>query len=95
MAELTNRSRFCIKVHNRGDLTRHFPFNATVAVKAYVQDLRSQGLKPKVDQLDEYWLVRVRERGLKPLQATFSSRSEAEGFIEQCRPQSVFSAALR
>lgn len=87
MAELTNRSRFCIKVHNRGDLTRHFPFNATEAVKAYLQDLRLQGLKPKVDQLDEHWLVRVRERGHKPLQATFSSRSEAEGFIEQVRAE--------
>ena len=87
MAELTNRSRFRVKVHNRADLTRHFPFTATEAVKAYLESLREQGLKPKADQLDEHWLVRVRERGHKALQATFQSRVEAEVFLEQVRAE--------
>ena len=83
MAELTNRSRFCVKVQNREDLTRSFPFTDKDAVKGYLQALRAQGFKPKVDQRDEHWLVRIRQRGHKPLQATFPSQAEAEDFIEQ------------
>ncbi|MDE2187521.1 MAG: hypothetical protein KGJ76_12360 [Betaproteobacteria bacterium] len=64
MAELTNRSRFVVKVQNREDLTRHFPFTNQDAVKGYLQVLRAQGFKPKVEQLDEHWLVRIRQRGL-------------------------------
>lgn len=83
MAELTNRSRFHVTVRNRDDLARHFPFTQMSAARAYIEDLRAQGFKPKGEQLDEHWLVRIRERGHKPLQATFSSQVDAEDFIEQ------------
>jgi hypothetical protein len=83
MAELTNRNRFHVTVRKRDDLARHLPFTQMSAARAYIEDLRSQGFKPKGDQLDEHWLVRVRERGHKPLQATFSSLAAAEDFIGQ------------
>ena len=83
MAELTNRSRFRITVRNRDDLARHFSFTQMPAARAYLEELRAMGLKPKGEQLDEHWLVRIRQRGHKPLQATFSSQVEAEDFIEQ------------
>jgi integrase len=83
LADLTNRSRYVGSVKNRGDLTRHFSFNQVKQLEAYVAELRSQQLKPHVNQLDESWLVRIREKGHKPQNATFRSRQEAEQFLAQ------------
>lgn len=81
MADLTNRSRFRVTVRNRDDLTQHFSFNMLGEVEAYMAKLRAQHLKPRVEQLDESWLVRIREKGHKPLSPTFKTRKEAESFI--------------
>ncbi len=81
MADLTNRSRFRVTVKNRDDLTRHFSFNQLDDVEAYMAEKRKQHLKPRVEQLDESWLVRIREKGHKTLSATFKTRKDAEGFI--------------
>lgn len=81
MADLTNRGRFRVAVKNRDDLTRHFSFNRLDDVGSYMACLRAQRLKPRVEQLDESWLVRIRDKGHKPLSATFKTRKEAEGFI--------------
>ena len=81
MADLTNRSRFRVTVKNRDDLTQHFSFNNLDEVEAYMAQLRVQHLKPRVEQLDESWLVRIREKGHKLVTATFKTRKEAEGFI--------------
>ena len=67
MADLTNRSRFRVTVKNRDDLTRHFSFNQLDDVEAYMAEKRKQHLKPRVEQLDESWLVRIRDKGHKPL----------------------------
>ena len=40
-----------------------------------MRELRAQGYKPRAEQLDESWLVRIRERGHKPLEATFESEA--------------------
>jgi hypothetical protein len=81
MADLTNRSRFRVTVRNRDDLTQHFSFNKLDDVEAYMAKLRVQHLKPRVEQLDESWLVRIREKGHKPLSPSFKTRKEAESFI--------------
>ena len=81
MADITNRSRFRVTVRNRDDLTLHFPFNKLQAVKAYRDKLLEQRLKPRIEQLDESWLVRIREKGHKPLFASFVSHEEAKGFV--------------
>lgn len=81
MADLTNRSRFRVTVKNRDDLTRHFSFNQLDDVEAYMAEKRKQHLKPRVEQLDESWLVRIRDKGHKPLSATFQTRKDAESFI--------------
>lgn len=81
MADITNRSRFRVTVKNRDDLTAHFPFNKFEAVDTCMKALRKQGYKPRAEQLDESWLVRIRQTGHKPLSATFKSRDEAEGFV--------------
>ena len=63
MAHIANRSRFRVTVKNKPDLTQHFSFSKVAAVEAYMKELRAQGYKPRAEQLDESWLVRIRERG--------------------------------
>jgi hypothetical protein len=81
MADLTNRSRYRVSVKNRDDLTAYFPFNKFKAVEAHVEELKGQGYKPHTDQLDESWLVRIREKGHKEQFLTFESQEEADGFL--------------
>lgn len=83
MPDCINRSRFRVTVKNREDLTRHFSYNKLDVVKAYMEELRTQHLKPHVCQLDEHWLVRIRNKGHKPVQTTFISRDEADRFVKQ------------
>lgn len=83
MAHIANRSRFRVTVKNRPDLTRHFSFDKVAAVEAYMSELRDQRLKPKAVQLDESWLVRIRDKGHKPLEATFSSEAAATQFVDK------------
>lgn len=83
MPNCINRSRFRVTVKNRDDLTRHFPYDKVDAVKAYMEELRARHLKPHVVQLDEHWLVRIRNKGHKAVQATFKSRDEADLFVKQ------------
>lgn len=83
MATIANRSRFRVTVKNRPDLTAHFPFNRLKAVQDCMQALRAQGHRPRVEQLDERWLVRIREKGQKPQFATFASLELAQAFIRR------------
>lgn len=78
---ITNRSRFRVSIRNRDDLTKHFPYDKKKAVTAHMEKLRAQQLKPRVEQLDEAWLVRITQKGFKDINETFTSRKEAEGFI--------------
>jgi len=81
MADVTSRSHVRVTVKNRDDLTRHFSFNQLDDVEAYMAEKRKQHLKPRVEQLDESWLVRICEKGHKTLSATFKTRKDAESFI--------------
>lgn len=83
MADLTNRSRFRVSVKNRDDLTAYFPFNKAPAVKACMDALKAQGFKPRVEQLDESWLIRIREKSHKEVSATFKTRAAAESFLDR------------
>jgi hypothetical protein len=83
MATVINRSRYCITVKNRDDLTRHFSHDKFDDAQTYVEELRAQGFKPKAEQLDEHFLVRIRQAGFKPVNFTAKSRQEAETFVTQ------------
>lgn len=48
MASIENRSRIQVTVKNRDDLTKDFARNADKAIQGYVQELRTQGLKPRL-----------------------------------------------
>jgi integrase len=93
VATLENRSRYCVSVKNRDDLTAFFPFSKFAATQAHMASLRQQGLKPKATQLDEHWLVRIRQTGFPAEQATFKSRAEAEQYVlkvEEERSRGLF-----
>lgn len=93
MASIENRSRFVVTVKNNDALTKHFPFNKLPAVQAYMKELRADGYKPKADQLDESWLVRIRQTGYPKLEKTFSNEATAEAFVKKVeaeRAQKIF-----
>ena len=83
MASIVNRSRYQVTVKNRDDLLKHFPYNKLAAVEAYMNALREMGYKPRADQLDESWTVRIREKGHKPIAETFGSQEAATGFVDK------------
>lgn len=83
VATIENRSRFCITVKNRPDLTRYFPFSKLKALDAYMNALRAQNLKPRAEQLDESWLLRVRQTGYKDIVVTHPSQQAAESFLKK------------
>ncbi|WP_346380655.1 site-specific integrase [Acidithiobacillus sp.] len=60
MASIENRSRIQVTVKHRDDLTQTFAYNAHQAIRDCLQSLRSQGLKPRLASLDDYYLVRTR-----------------------------------
>lgn len=93
MAYIENRSRFKVTVHNRGDLTRTFPFDAQEAVKAYVGELKLQKYKPKASRLNDAYLVRFRTTGYADMNLTVESEEEAvelEQRIEAERRRGLF-----
>ena len=81
MADFTNRSPFIVTVARRPALKRIFAFGRKADAQTYINNLRSQGLEPVVDQGDSSWLVRVRREGHKDQHKTFKSLSEAEAFV--------------
>jgi hypothetical protein len=48
-----------------------------------MDDLRTHHLKPKAEQLDEHWLLRVRQTGYEDIVVTRPTQQEAEAFINK------------
>jgi len=63
MATFANRSKFFVKVRQRDDLYRTFPYSAPKAARAYLQQLRTQGFKPVLGQHEDTIVVRLRTKG--------------------------------
>jgi integrase len=76
MASIENRSRIQVTVKTRHDLTKDFARNADAAIQHYVQELRSQGLKPRLTSQDDNYVVRTRSVAHKD--QTLVAHSEAE-----------------
>ena len=81
MATITNRSNFIVTVARRPEHEKSFAHDAVVQLKAYVKGLRDQGLTPKLIQLQDSLLVRIRRTGHPTQSQTFGSRAEADAFI--------------
>jgi hypothetical protein len=78
MAFIENRSQIQVTVRNRNDLSKTFAHNADKAIQRYVLELRSQGLKPRLASLDNYYLVRTRSVAHK--NQVLIAHSEAEAY---------------
>lgn len=78
MPNIENRSRFTVTVKHRPDLYREFRFNKKTDVRQYASELRAQGFKPVSGQLEDAFLIRIREKGYPVVQQTFASLDEAE-----------------
>lgn len=81
MPTVENRSRFVVSVKNNATLTKEFPYEKTAAASQYFALLTGQGLKPRIRRTDDAFLIRIRQKGFKELNATFTSAKEAEAFI--------------
>ena len=77
MASIENRSRIQVTVKHRDDLTQTFARDAEQAIQRYLQTLRSQGLKPRLASLDDYYLVRTRSVAHKNQVLIAHSETEA------------------
>ena len=82
MASIENRSRLKVSVKNRDDLTRTFIYTAKKAVRAYAQELKNRGLKPKLSSLDDSFAVRIRQIGYAD-QCLFAASSQEAVEIKQ------------
>lgn len=77
MASIENRSKVQVTVKNRDDLTKSFEYSAAKAIKAYVEQLKAQGLKPKLASLNNHYVIRARQVGYPTLTLSASSEEEA------------------
>lgn len=82
MASIENRSTFVVKVRNRDDLTRTFAVNRQKELKAYLAELRAQGLKPQPKQGTDYYAIRIRALG-RPEQCLFATSEQEAIAIKQ------------
>lgn len=82
MASIENRSRFKVTVQNRHDLTLTFSHSGVKAVKAYVEELKAKGFKPKASRLNNSFAVRVRQVGY-PDQTLFAASEDEAVEIQQ------------
>ncbi|ARL23942.1 site-specific integrase [Burkholderia pseudomallei] len=83
MASIDNRSKFIVRVQNRADLDRSFPYSQTQKVAQYVDDLKRQGFKPRVERLNDAYAVCIRQKGYPELNRTVDSLEAAEALIQQ------------
>lgn len=87
MFEPINRSRFVVTVKNRDELARYFPHDQFEAAEAYLLKLREQKFKPRIKQLEDCFLVRIRQTGYADVNMTFDSEQAAIDFRNEVTAQ--------
>lgn len=89
MANIQNRSPYAVTVARHPELTRKFPFSQLKAAKAYMQEMREQHPKCRVDisQEETHFQVRLRNKGHREQTKSFTSLTEADQFIKEMDAQ--------
>lgn len=77
MASIENRSKVQVSVKHRDDLTKTFEYSADKAIKAYVEQLKAEGYKPRLVSLNNHYAIRARQVGYPDLCLFASSEAEA------------------
>ena len=89
MATITNRSAFIVSVPRHSDLERSFTYDAQPDITDYVKQLREQGFKPAIRQLEDQMQVRIRRVGHAEQFITFKSAALADGFVKKVESDQV------
>jgi integrase len=101
MATIENRSPWAVTVTRNPNLYREFRCSELRQAEAYAGDLRVAGHKVKLEQLENSWQVRARDRGYPTFCATFDTYEEAEKTQKQLEAKRAlkvfrdFGAALK
>ena len=80
MAHITNRSPYAVTVRKQPDLNRQFPFSKAgkARAEAYEAEVKAQGYKPSLRQLETAFQLLIRRKDRPTFRATFDSLEEAE-----------------
>ncbi|WP_233864645.1 site-specific integrase [Paraburkholderia adhaesiva] len=83
MASITNRSRYTVSVKNNNSLYREFAYGNRQAAVGYSVTLEKDGYKPSLTQLQDTFLVVIRQKGVKTFNHTAASLEEAENIVKK------------
>jgi enoyl reductase-like protein len=83
MATITNRSAFIVSVPRHSKLERSFTYDAQPDITGYVKQLREQGFKPAIRQLEDQMQVRIRRVGHAEQYISFKSADLADEFVKK------------
>jgi integrase len=83
MATLENRSPWAVTVTRKPDLYREFRCSELRKAEHYANTLQADGHRVKLQQLENSWQVRARDKGFPKFCATFDSYEEAEKTLKQ------------
>jgi integrase len=101
MATIENRSPWAVTVPRDDNLYREFHCTKEAAARKYADSLTAKSVKARVEQLDNSFQVRARDKGYPKFCVTFATYAEAEKTLKQIeatRALSIFrdfSAATR
>lgn len=101
MATIENRSPWAVTVSRKSDLYREFRCTEQRKAEIYASGLQAEGHKVKLQQLENSWQVRARDKGFPKFCATFDSYEEAEKTLKQLEAKRAlkifrdFAAALK
>jgi len=85
MASITNRSNYLVTVEDDPSLAQRFPFSEPKQARRYLRELRKQGKRAVLTQLEDKIQVRIREQGYPVVTLNVGSYQEAEDEIERIR----------
>jgi integrase len=83
LATIYDRSRLTVSVKKRRSFTRSFSCNETKAARAYLLELRAQGLEPVLVSEENNFLVRIREKGHPEQTFACTTLEEAEATAQR------------
>ncbi len=78
MESITNRSNYLVTVEDDPSLTARFSFSDPKQARRYLRELRKQGKRAVLTQLEDKMQVRIREQGYPVVIRNVGSYQEAE-----------------
>jgi integrase len=83
MASITNRSKYIVEVADAPQFTRTFPHTAATKAKRYKKELAANGQSGLIRQLEDNFLLRIRDKGYPEYLYKAGSYEEAERELQR------------